>query len=188
MKLWVFYSWPQLLDVLGTWLGAIATFIAAYVALRVANQANRPAIRVYAKPMIEVTRGVRGSKRDLFFISATNVSLRPVTIKVLGIKSYFPRYDAILLEGMLGSSPLPVTLKDGDTANWQFPEITPDGKNWYRGFAEHIKDWSSPAQWLLVQNLRFLVATSLGDSFQAPASKEFRQKVRAQILEVRKPQ
>jgi len=88
------------------------------------------------------------------------------------------------MEGLAGSSPLPATLNDGETASWLYPEKAKNGKNWYRGFAEHFKEYNRIFQWLLVRNLRFFVVTSLGNEFVAPPSTELREKVRQQLLEV----
>jgi hypothetical protein len=184
----VFESWAQLIDVLGNWLGALATFLAAYFALHIANHGNIQRLTVNARPMTSIVPGVHGSDADVFLFSATNVGQRPITIKVLALKSRVPTYNAFLIEGMQGSSPIPVTLKDGESASWIYPEILPDGRNWYRQFAEHMKKRNRFVQWLQIRNIRFYVSTSLGADFYAPASPEFQRKVREQLEEARKLQ
>ncbi|MCH2076569.1 MAG: hypothetical protein MK180_06740 [Rhodobacteraceae bacterium] len=184
MILQFFDDFGGILEVAGIWFTGIATFTAAYVALRVANRANRQTISVWARPMIEVTRGVSGSKVDVFVLSATNLGLRPVTIRSLAIRSRLPRYDAILMEGMAGSSPLPITLQDGETATWRFQEITPESTNWYRDLAEHFAELGSPWKWLAARNVRFFVVTSLGNEFFAPKERGLRKKILEQLAAI----
>ena len=135
--------------------------------------------------MIELTRGVEGAQTDIFSVSATNLGTRPVTIRAIAIKSIFPRYDAVLMEGLPGSDPIPVTLMDGESAHWRYPEVRDDGKNWYRGFAEHFQKYNAVSRWLLLRNLRFFVATSLGNDFFAPRSSGLRSKIKTQLIELK---
>lgn len=186
MILGIFENWAQFLEVVGVWLAAIATFAAAYVALRVASQSSAQFVTVVARPMLEATRGVAGSINKVFFISATNRGMRPVTITSIGISCKYPSYNAILLEGMSGSSRIPVTLGDGESAGWRYPETRENGESWYKGLAEHFKDFNDLQVWLALRRLRFSVFTSLGNEFFAPRSKEFRKKLWEEIVEVRK--
>ena len=90
------------------------------------------------------------------------------------------------MEGLPGSSSIPVTLGDGETASWRYPEKSTDGQSWYRGFAEHFKKYNSLRNWFLLRDLRIVIVTSLGNEFFSPGSKEFRDKIKEQLLEVRK--
>ena len=182
----LFKDWAQFIEVLGVWLSAIATFAAAYVALKVATRSAAQFVKVTAQPMIEVTPSVKGSQTGVFYIEATNRGMRDVTITHFGVRSRFPRYTAVLPEGMPGSSLVPVTLVDGNIAIWKYHENATNGSSWYQGFAEHFKQYNRLERWFLLRNLRFLVVTSLGNEFFAPGSKEFREKVKKHILEVRK--
>ncbi len=186
MILGIFESWAQLLEVVGVWLAAIATFAAAYIALRVAAQSSSQFVKVNARPMIEYSRGVGGSQNDVFLVSATNCGMRDVTITHLAVKCRYPRYNAVLMEGLQGSSPIPVTLADGASASWRYPELATNGESWYRGFAFHFKEYNLFQLWFILLGMRFFVITSLGNEFFAPRSKEFRKKVQQQILEVQK--
>jgi len=181
----IFESPAQFLEVVGVWLAATATFAAAVVALRVANRANAQYVKVLARPMVEVERGSSDPFTHIFCVSATNLGIRPVTIRSIAIKSHWPRYSAVIMEGQTGSSPLPLTLTDGEAGTWTYAELSVDGKSWYRGFAEHFKQYNFITQWVLVHNLRFFVVTTLGKEFSAPPSSGLRKKIREQITEIR---
>jgi hypothetical protein len=177
----VFDDLAQLLEVLGVWLAAFATFGAAFVALRVANKANRQLLKLVARPMLELTRGIPNSTKNIFYVEATNIGMRPVTIRSLGFRCRFPRYDAALMEGLSGSSPIPVTLGDGERAHWRYDETRDDGENWYKGLAAPFMKFGSIRRFLARRNLRVFVVTSLGKEFFAVNSAELRKKLRAQM-------
>jgi hypothetical protein len=177
----IFDNWAQVLEVLGVWLGATATFVAAYVALNVANRSNVQNVKVIAKPMVDIERGVRGGMIDVFYLSATNIGLRPVTLTHLAVKGSFPRFEGMLSEGLPGGSGIPVTIADGETAAWRYPEAATNGESWYKQFADRIRKRNRFVRWLFVKNLRFFVVTSLGQTFFAPVSKEFQKKVLEQL-------
>lgn len=176
----VFENWAQALEVFGVWFAAIATLLAVYVALHIANRSTRQILKVTARPMLEVSMG-GGVPKPIFHISATNLGNRPATITHLGAQAFLNSSSFIVTTGMPGSSPIPTTLNDGDTAHWRFPETTPKDENWYRDFASHFKKESRFKQWLSVRTFRFLVVTSLGNTFFSKPSGEFRKKVLEQM-------
>ena len=186
MILGIFRDWAQLIEIAGVWLAAFATFAATFAALKVAAQSTAQSVSVFAQPMLALYGNKAIPATPVFSITATNQGMRSVTITHICIQCKYPRYQAILMPGMPGSSGLPVTISDGETANWRFDEILPTGENWYSGIAKHFKDFNALKRWLATRNLRFYVATSLGNDFFAPRSDEFRRKLREQILEERK--
>ena len=175
----VFDSWAQVLEVSGVWLAALATLLASYVALNIANRANRQSIKVTARPMLEVSMG-GGLPKPIFHVSATNLGRRPTTIVQLGARSAFGSSSFILTTGMPGSSPVPTTLNDGETAHWRFPEDRPDGESWYNDFASYFTTQHWTRRWISLATFRFLIVTSLGKTFSSKPSSEFRRKILAQ--------
>lgn len=173
----IFESWAQVIEVAGVWLAAFATLVAAYVALHIANRSNRQTLKLNARPMLEITVGA-GAPKPIFHVSATNLSLRPATITHLGAQSAFKYNSFIVVTGTPGSSPIPTTLHDGETAHWRFPETLPNGGSWYGDFALRMSKLTKLRRWLSLKTFRFLVVTSHGNTFYATPSAEFRKKVR----------
>jgi len=176
----VFDNWPQLIEVVGIWFAGIATFTAAVVALRVANRANAQDVRLVARPMLEVTVG-GGEPKKVFHVAATNVGHRKVTITHLGARSLFKFNSFVLTTGLPGNSPVPTHLEDGEVAHWRFPELRDDGKNWYGDFAKRFEEYNWLSRWVLLRSFRYLIVTSLGNTFLSKPSKEFRKKVYEQM-------
>jgi hypothetical protein len=115
----VFESWAQALEVLGVWFAAIATLLAVYVALHIANRSTRQTLKVTTRPMLEVSMG-GGVPKPIFHISATNLGNRPATITHLGAQAILKSSSFVVIAGMPGSSTMPTTLNDGETAHWRF--------------------------------------------------------------------
>ncbi len=176
----VFENWAQALEVLGVWLAAIATILAVFVALHIANRSTRQILSVKARPMLELTSGDSVSK-PIFHISATNWGNRPATITHLGAQAFRKSSSFFVKTGMRDSSPIPTTLNDGDAAHWIFPEESADGENWYRSFARHFAKKNQVQRWIALRTFRFLVVTSLGNTFYSKPSAEFRKKVIEQM-------
>jgi hypothetical protein len=176
----VFESWAQALEVLGVWLGAVATFSAVLVALYIANRDTRQRLKITARPMLEVSVG-DGRPKPIFHISATNLGNRPITITHLGAQGFRKMPTYILTVGMPDSWPIPTTLNDGQIAHWRFPEITPNDESWYRAFALDLSKMNPVKRWLSLRTFRFLIVTSLGKTFFSKPSLEFRKKVLEQI-------
>jgi hypothetical protein len=176
----LFDSWAQALEVAGVWLAAFATFLAAFVALHIANRSNRQCLNVTAGPMLEARVG-DGPPKSMFFVTATNVGNRPATVTQLSAQSALRTSSFVIVTGTPGSTPLPATLKDGEVAYWRFPEILPDGKNWYADFASHFALQSRLLTWVSLKTLRFEVRTSLGYAFYSKPSAGFHNKVLDQM-------
>ncbi len=183
MILGIFENWAQALEVLGVWLAAGATFLAAYVALHVANRANRQSVKVTAQPMLAVTMG-GGAPKSVFYLSATNMGLRAATITGLGAESALKR-NSFIVTSPLGSSTIPTTLKDGEAAHWLFPELLPNGESWYCDYASRFAGNSWLIRWVDLRTFRFRVVTSLGNTFYSKPSSEFRKKVLEQMDRLR---
>ena len=177
----IFENWAQILALLGVWLTVIATLLAAYVALHIANRSNRQTLKVTALPMLKITIGGGGPK-PIFHVSTTNLGYRPATIIRLGAQAMLRSSSFVIVTGMPDSSLIPSTLKDGDTAHWRFPELTHSGENWYQDFAHHFAKENPLRRWLLLRTFRFYVVTSLGNTFFSKPSDGFRKKVLEQMI------
>ncbi len=176
----VFDDWAQALEVLGVWFAAFATLLAVYVALHIANRSTRQTLKVTARPMLEASIG-EGAPKPIFHISATNLGNRPATITHLGARAIRSFSSFIIVTGTPGSSPIPTTLNDGEVAHWRIPETNIEGESWYRDFALHFAGKSWFRRWLELRTFRFLVVTSLGNTFLSRPSAEFRQRVLDQM-------
>ena len=176
----IFENWAQALEVLGVWFAAIATLLAVYVALHIANRSTRQILKVTARPMLEVSMG-RGAPKPIFHISATNLGNRPATITHLGAQAFLKSSSFVVTTGIPESSSIPITLKDGESAHWRFPESKPNEENWYKDFALHFAKGNRAQRWLSLRTFRFLVVTSLGNTFFSKPSGEFRKKVQEQM-------
>ena len=181
MILGIFESWAQFLEVLGVWVAALATFLATYTALRLANKENKQAISVIARPMTQVLGMNPKEKTHLFQVQATNIGNRPVTIHTVGFSSPVAGGNVVLPMALAGSSSLPVLLSHGEMAQWNYPIEMQNGKNWYNNFSDAIKDKSSLIQWLFLRTCKFYVATSLRNVFTCRPSPKFAEAVKERL-------
>ena len=173
----------QFINAAAAWFSALATFAAVVVALYLARKGNRIELEVRAglrkvaflggSPQ---TVGVPENPPELVWIGVTNVGRRSANINLLYWKplpwrkrslAWYPRDRRY-------SSGFPITLADGESANYAFevPDFFEKNQKLFRneflGLSGAIK----------LRLLRVYVGTSTGDVFRCKPEKELRQLVR----------
>lgn len=105
------------------WVSGIGSLSASVVAIYLARFSHR--IRLTHSFTPAALFYPDGRRDPIFSISATNVSTRPTTITNISFNA--GRGDkainaVIQLQGLPGSSSMPATLADGQSASWNIPE------------------------------------------------------------------
>ena len=170
-------TWWNLLELLGVWVAAGATFFAARTALRIANREHQVSLVVSAEPSKIFQEGKL--VEDVLAIKVTNVGRRPATITSLyWTLSRLTKHHLWQNTTDIRSVSLPKRLGDGDMANFVISIDQPYG-NWYESFSKGIfRDHWIGRRFLDLRCLSLHVSTSTGETFSKPASKALKSELR----------
>ncbi|WP_250464232.1 hypothetical protein [Caballeronia sp. GAFFF2] len=148
-------------------VGAAGTLAAVIVSLWLAQRKEGLDLEVSANVRTLVGGGVEPS--DFVVISATNKGSRSAKILSIGWRAGDGKSATHLVQLPPGrdlmSAPLPVTIADGEQAQWFFP-VADWLDNWPEALGERWED--------RLTSLTLLVHPTYGPPFEAPASRELR--------------
>lgn len=128
----------ELINSFAHWFSAIASFVAAGVALYLANRASKPTARALVGHRIVVGPGSREPYPEYVLFKIVNTGDRPIRVSQIGWRWGLLRkrvavqtYD----EGL--SSRLPIDLTHGQEAQWMVP-LNLGGQHWIDYFAGDV--------------------------------------------------
>lgn len=149
-------NWGSVAD----WVSGIGSLCAVITALYLSRDAYR--IKLTGFVGIRTLISGRGVSGDYVSVSATNIGHRETTIRSIATRTGIvrKRYAAVLTfnEGL--SSKLPITLSDGEEANWYFKINDGD-----YSFIKELRDGLGINSFLGVYSTRFTIHTTHGASF-----------------------
>ncbi len=172
------------LEVTGVWLAAVATFTAAYVALRIARRQDE--VRLTAS-VVDGLRfdGLGGRKEEVVWITVTNIARRPVTVNAVGWR--FSRFVRKALYQNIDppNRELPWRMSDGEQVTLVIPVARPNRENWYESLADAFGEFSRPRAWYELKCFRFEVATTTGETFRFKPNADFLGRVASAVQRLR---
>jgi len=172
----------QFINSFSNWIAAIGTVAAVITSLYLARASQKLRLRVYAGHRIIVGGKRKESYPEFLAIGAINKGSRIATIDNVGWRVGFfrKRHMIQIVTGGSMSSPLPVTLGDGGTAQWLVPLDLED--NWVERFS---RDFLLPHWRLTLLTVRLRVFTTVGVAFEARLEgglrKKFAQECKRQL-------
>lgn len=148
---------------IANWVSGTGSLVASCVALFIADRGRRIHIDGYVGKRVLIGGGF--PKTDVLSISVTNIGTRAAKITNVGFECGRGKEKrfAIVTVGIpnakcpwLASSPLPISLEDGETANWQI--LLTAQENWI----DELVEKKFVKKWIDVETLRFTIHTSQG--------------------------
>ena len=179
----------KLLEILGVWAGAIATFCAVVVSLRLARRAERPQMKVGIDERIIVDPGAAHDRSNIrledfpevIVLSATNTGLTRVRVNSVGWHWFLIRDIGALQNppDQRSHSNWPTVLEHGDEMQWVLdlgllvPKLAKDmlARSWW---------WRLKLELLCV-----IVGTSTGHRFRARLGPTLKKTFAAQVRNMR---
>jgi hypothetical protein len=106
---------------LADWVSGLGSFAAVVTALYLARDAQRIKLDGYCGLRVVVGGGM--PKKDLIFVSVTNVGSRAATVNNLGMRvgRWKKRHAVITAVKDAYSDGVPITIADGQVAKWGIP-------------------------------------------------------------------
>lgn len=161
----------KFINTFASWLSALGSLAAVITSLYLARRSDQIRLRISAGVRILVSEGdTPGSRPEYVWVSITNISRRATTLTNLSWKFRLPYMKGVYIWNAPRnpfSSALPITLNDGQTANYALGV-----KEFSEKFSEYAR--SELSGWRNAWKKyfsRFLVATSTGDIFSARIEK-----------------
>ena len=139
-----------------SWVSGLGSFAAVATALYLSRDAQRIKLNGYCGLRVVVGGGM--PKKELLFISVTNIGSRPATISNIGMtvgRFKKKRFAIITSVKDAYSDEIPVTIGDGEVAKWGIP-IGVD-KKWIKDLVNDFVLTEKDAD-----TLRFVVYTTHG--------------------------
>lgn len=164
----------QFVNSFSDWVAAVGTVAAVITSLYLARASQRLRLRVYAGHRIIVGGQKQENYPEFLTIGVVNKGSRVATVDNVGWRVGFFRKQHMIqvVTGGTMSSPLPVTLGDGGTAQWLVPLDLED--NWVERFS---KDFLLPHWRLTLLTVRLRVFTTVGATFEARLESGLRKKL-----------
>ena len=172
----------QFINTFAPWLAALGTLAAVVTSLYLARRADRIVLEVRVGIRLLAVRGGRpGHGTELLWVNITNLARRSATLTTLHWRPVPWRKAGFLWLAPENSysSPFPITLTDGQSANYAIP--TSYFRKNFAGFARET--FSGFGGWIRLRFLRFQVFTSTGRSFTVKPEKPVLQQLRAITVE-----
>jgi len=149
---------------IGTWLAGIATFLAVWVSLYLANRISVPRAQVSIGHRIIVESGVASPHKEFVLFHIVNSGDRTLRVTQIGWKvGLLKKRFAIQLYDASLSSALPIELTHGQEAKWFVP-LDAREEPWLIHFS---KKMLMPNFHTSCLTLKGQVFTSLGHVFEA---------------------
>ncbi|PQJ63641.1 hypothetical protein BTO10_02160 [Vibrio chagasii] len=164
----------QLANTIGTWLAAIATFVAVLVSLYLARASSKINVRVLAG--IRVT--FEGSEpRHYFGVNVTNKADKNVVITGIGWSIGKKKDVQYCIQPFYSplSAKVPITLQYGESSSFLIPIGNEELNGWFVPFAEgFVKSFDEKH----LKTLKLWVETSVGERVVLSPEQNFIEKLK----------
>ena len=177
--------WPvqvdgfALLELLGVWAAAVATFAASWIALHIAGKQDD--VRLEVRVIAGLTGGDGTEFTPVIWVTVTNIARRTATISYVGWRS--SRFVKTRTFQIVDppNMPLPVKLLDGERWSLVFPVERVGRANFYELLAEKFLSYTTFRRKFEVRRFRFELQCSTGEVFERRPDSEFLKKLDAAI-------
>lgn len=165
------------------WFAAVGTFVAAGVALYLANRAAKPSAQVSVGHRILIGPGSKKPYPEFAVFRIVNTGDRPIKVIQLGWKvGLFRKRYAVQMFDEPQSSKLPIELTHGQEGTWYVP-LAAREEPWLEYFA---KGMLVPHYRTALWTLRAQVFSSVGHVFEAKPEEGLLKRLRAACEKVSK--
>jgi hypothetical protein len=164
----------RFINTFAPWLSALGALAAVITALYLARRSERISLKLsLGIRKVAVEGGTFGDSPSLVWAGITNVGRRTATLTTLWFRPHLWGKAGVvwLAPRNAFSSPFPITLGDGQSANYASPV-----EEFRKNFEDIAHDWvSKKLGRLRLRFLSFRVTTSAGQTFSAIPEKPIRQ-------------
>jgi len=157
-------SYWDMLNGFANWFAAASSFLAAGMALYIANRSAKPSAKLSVGHRIIFGQGGAKPYPEFAVFRIVNTGDRPIRIIQLGWKvGLIRKRYAIQMHEAMQSSPLPIELSHGQEASWSIP-LSARQEPWLEYFAKNLL---TPNYRIGLWTLRAQAFTSVGFVFES---------------------